>query len=107
MSGIKESKEILVFLAKVGESIKASLVDGKFDLSDVANFYPVLGAILPAVQGIGEIPAEIKDLSVEEGLELVGIVVAELGLEGKQAAIVKAGLKIVIDCAELFAVLKS
>lgn len=73
--GIKETKEILAAFEVIAVAVKKVMKDGKVDLADAAVLvelgaaFPVLAA---AFEGIKEIPAEVKEIRVEEALELVG-----------------------------------
>lgn len=73
--GIKEIKELLAGVEVLAVAIKKVMKDGKVDLQDAAVLVE-LGAQFPvlmaAVEGIKEIPAEAKEISAEEAIELVG-----------------------------------
>lgn len=81
---VKETKEALVALVKLGKEVSALAKDG-LDLKDAAalgikfasdeNFR---GMVVGAIEGCSNIPAEVKDISFEEGVELALAVIAEL-----------------------------
>jgi hypothetical protein len=82
--GIKEVKELVKGLFELSKVSAAELVDG-FQAQDIINGYvkisadPVKKAALEeALKGIQEIPAEMKDISFAEGLELAIFVMQEM-----------------------------
>lgn len=106
MAGIKESKELAVFLSKAGVVAKEQLADG-FQPTDLIAFASKCGgALLVAVNGAGEIPAELKDIDMAEGLEVVKAVVVELALSEKQAKIVEKVLVILVAGLDLYQTIK-
>lgn len=78
MADIKNTAEVLDFSLHVVQAIaKAKSDDGKIDLADV--FSIALGSASEAVQaviGAKEIPAELKDLDLDEAKVLVAKSVA-------------------------------
>ena len=102
---VKETKEALVWLVKAGSAIKKELADG-FQPSDLLALGKPLMEIKEAMVGAGEIPAELKDLSVSECIELVEAALVELKLEGKQALIVKKSLVLLVGAVDLFKTIK-
>lgn len=79
--GIKEIKELIEGLAVVQQVGKEIMADGKVDFSDtmvVLKYKDSLSVLIAAGQGVGEIGAEIKDLSGEEAIELIQLLVAKL-----------------------------
>lgn len=85
-TGIKETKEAIIGLSDVSQLIISKAKDG-LQMSDAmevvqkllfdAEFKKVLE---DAVNGIAVVPAEIKDLDVQEGIELAMLAIEE----GKQ-----------------------
>lgn len=88
VKGVKNLKELVVFGAKVFNGIsEAKKSDGKIDLKDA---YLLMGLFQPAIDAIneiGEVVPEFKDLSVEEAGELTAAIVAELGMVEEKAKI--------------------
>ena len=79
MQGIKETKEMLVGVNEVSIFLISLFKDG-LDLEDFSDIWNKLTCdedfkkkIENAYEGCTKIPAEIKDLSVEEGMELLKI----------------------------------
>lgn len=108
MSDVSALKVEVVFLAKIGEDIKKSLADGKFDVSDALNFTDLLLLIGPAVSDLSQVPAELKTLDVESGVELVGDALAQIpDLSGKAVNVVKEALNMVVAGVRLVEALKS
>jgi hypothetical protein len=81
---VKETKEALVALVKLGKEVAAMAKDG-IDLKDAAALgikfasdEKFRGVIIEAISGAAQIPAEVKDISFEEGVELALAVIGEL-----------------------------
>lgn len=72
---VKEMMEVIAAVEVVAVAIKKVMKDGKVDLQDAAVAielgaqFPVLAA---AVQGLGEIPAEVQEIDAQEAIEIVG-----------------------------------
>lgn len=82
MSGkhsIQNTKEVLVLAFKAGEAVKKSMADGKIDLNDSANIFPVIPTLAPAFQDISSIPSELVDLDSAEIDELQKLILDEVG----------------------------
>ena len=71
MMGVKETGELLVWLAKAGSAVGASIEDGKPDWTDLPKFMALLPSAPSAILGVGEIPAELKDMDAAEAAMLV------------------------------------
>lgn len=81
---VKETKEALVAVVKLAKVIAALAKDG-IDWTDAAVLASKIvgdevlrSALVEAVSGAAAIPAEVKDISFEEGIELAMAVIAEL-----------------------------
>lgn len=110
--GVFELKDIIdgvLALEKIGVEV---MKDGKVSMADL----PVLMALLPqtavavykAIEGADKIPAELKDLSVAEGSELVAHVVTKLSVADEKAVkIVEHALKIAVEAGLLAKVIIS
>lgn len=75
--GIKETKEAAVAVLKIAGVVADVLKDGA-QLKDFETVYQKLtqdeafkAAVKAGYEGIGEVSAELKDLSILEGVELV------------------------------------
>lgn len=83
MTDIKESKELLVALVKLGKLAAKQLGDG-VDLSDAVAIAKVLAdeqfrkALLDGFSGLQSVPEELKDIDAAEAIALVGVLYAEL-----------------------------
>lgn len=77
---IKESKELLTFLARLGNSIDKALLDGKVTITDAGLLFEPILAAKSAFDGVLLIPEELADLDTDEATELVATVQAELEL---------------------------
>lgn len=105
--GIKESLEVENFLLAVGQAVAKSYEDKKLEVSDALNFVAPIMLLQPALEGVGQVPAELKDLDAVEGMQLVDNAMAKLpGLSEKAVKVVKASLKLLLAGAELVSALK-
>lgn len=83
MTDVKESKELLIALVKLGKLAAKQLGDG-VDLSDAVALAKALAdedlrkAIVDGFSGLQGLPAEIKDIDAAEAVELLGALYAEL-----------------------------
>ena len=74
MAGIKEIKELIAGMEVATIAIKKVMKDGKVDLSDssvVIELGMQFPVIMAAIEGIGQIPAEAKDIDAQEAIEIV------------------------------------
>lgn len=99
---IKELKELLDLMltgVEVGVDITK---DGKLDLNDLQHVMKLIPVVGPAVQNIGDIPAELGDLSSEEGTEIVVHVMTKLAVDDAKAKIIiEKSLKAALAVYEL------
>lgn len=83
MTDVKESKELLVALVKLGKLAAKQLGDG-VDLSDAVAIAKALAdeefrsAIVEGFSGLQGVPEELKDVDAAEAIALVGVLYAEL-----------------------------
>ena len=63
--GIKETKEVIIFLTKIGVSISKCVIDKKFNMLEFTDDIMCLPA---AIEDIGEIGKEIMDLILRKQL---------------------------------------
>jgi hypothetical protein len=78
--GVKELKEAILGLVVLGKAVAVLAKDG-VDLSDAVALGQKFAAdpafkdkVLEAVKGIDQVPAEVKDLTLAEGLELAALI---------------------------------
>lgn len=71
MMGVKETGELLIWVAKAGSVVGAALEDGKVDLADLPKLIGILPGAPTALMGINQIPAELKDMDAAEAAMLV------------------------------------
>jgi hypothetical protein len=72
--GVKETTELVKFLAALGNATDTALENGKVDIFDITLFLGLIPGVAPALNGIKEVPAEIGDLDNTER----GFIVQEL-----------------------------
>lgn len=79
MAGIKEISELLKGLELVAVQAKKVLADGKvnaLDLPVLMELIAKVDVLASAVKGVEQIPAEAKDINLDEAKELVAAVLA-------------------------------
>jgi hypothetical protein len=78
--GTKELGEVLKFVCALANGIGEAAKDGEVSLGDATHLIPLLYKLPSAVDGLGELPAEAKDLSGDEIAALAAMVKDELDL---------------------------
>lgn len=80
MAKAKELKEALGFICALANSIGKMAEKGKPTLSDMVHLAPLMYKIPSAVDGIDQVPQEMKELSEEDLKELVQMIKDDLEL---------------------------
>lgn len=73
---IKELKELLEGLKLLAVTAKKISADGKINVDDLSSIVELgmqMGTLAAAVEGIDQVPAELKDLDEAEVIELITI----------------------------------
>ena len=83
---MKNSTELLRFIARVAAAIISSLKDGKVRLNDLPNFIPILPLIRPAFEDLPDAWDEFRKMSEVERESLAFVLVDELGLNHEEQA---------------------
>jgi hypothetical protein len=97
----KELKEALKFICALANSIGEVAKDGEINLGDMPHLVPLLYKLPSAIDGMAQIPEEIKELTAEDMAELSAMVKDELDLpQDKIEEAVEQGLDI---CLKLYA----
>lgn len=101
MARAKELKEVLSFVCALANTIGEVSEDGKVSKTEALTLLPLLYKVPSAIDGIGEIPTEVSDLSQEDIDELAQMIKNELELPQKK---VEAAIEDGIDlCLRLYA----
>ena len=91
IQGLKSVLDLSLALVEAGVKVGA---DGKISLEDIGAVVAILPAVLPVISLVGQLPAELADLSEEEAAEAVAHVMLKLAVEDAKArAVVAASLK--------------
>ena len=77
MTDIKNTKEVIALLASLVKAIDRANEDGTINVMDLDELVSVFPKVIPAIEGIDEVPNEVKDIDVLE-LEEITELVAEL-----------------------------
>jgi hypothetical protein len=86
--GIKETSEAVVYFIhaiKVGSEI---LEDEKLAIDDFMSMLNLFKGLNEAISGGGDIPAEIKDLDLEELDALIQVIVTNYNFESEKAKLI-------------------
>lgn len=79
--GVKELLELVAGLKEVAVLAKKALADGKIDLADLGLLAEVLAkqqVLMDAAQGLDLLDDEIKNLNLDEAMEVISALVAAL-----------------------------
>jgi hypothetical protein len=107
MEGIKETKEALIFVLELGKALEKGLSDGKLDLADALAFLPAMTKAPGAFSDSAKIPAELKDLSEAERVELTTYLKDEFDLsDDNLESKIELGLEVALHLAKLVASLR-
>jgi hypothetical protein len=79
--GFKETKEVLDAMIALGKAIETSMEDGELKLTDIPNFILFLTRIMPAIEGVQDVPFEFQVADPEQIAELKAYLKDELDLE--------------------------
>lgn len=71
MAGIKETKELIVFVSSLGNALGNALEDGEIDWTDLGSLVGVIRTVGPALEGAQGVLGELSDLSEVEYQELL------------------------------------
>jgi len=74
MNGVKEMLEVIAGLKELGIVAKLVLKDGRLGIDDIQHLGKILEkqeVLLAAFQGLGDIPSEVKDLSLDEAMVVI------------------------------------
>ena len=107
---IKETKEVLALAFAIGKAfINAKKDNGEFDAGDIKHFIALFPVLSPALEGITNLPAELKDLDSDEIKELMTFAAAHLGTlftdKEDLAAKIEEGLKLAIAITDFIKVM--
>jgi len=102
---LKETKELVLWVASLANVMGEALEDGKISFTELPKFYGPLMNAGKAINGLKELPAELKAVTAEELSMLVEEVKEELDLpQDKVEMIVEKALELGIV---LFTIVKS
>lgn len=107
MVGVKDTKEVVVFMAALANAIDLAGQDGKFDIGDAALLMGPLMKAGPALSDIKNVKLELADLSEEEKKELLELSAQELSLSNEKVEkVVMSSLKILGEVQTIIACIK-
>lgn len=102
--GYNETKEAVLFGLAIAMAADKSLSDGSIGWSDAVNLVDVFMKAPAGLKGIGEIPAELKDLDATENEALKNELKAAFDIaDDKLEGIIENALAITLDVGSLLA----
>lgn len=105
LKGTKELTEVVDLGLTIISVGQAAMKDGKIDVSDLGLLFQLVPAVGPALDGIGDIPAEVTDLSEAEAADLAAHVMLKLSIGDEHAREVVA--KSLSAAAAVYALVKA
>lgn len=75
---IKHVKAVVTLLARIYAALKGAKSDGKIDATDIQYLLPVFMTVGPALEDVKLVIPELKDLTITEKDELVGLLKTEV-----------------------------
>ena len=78
---VKNTSELLRLVTTLANTISSVAADGKVSIMEYTSFLSLLPTIAPAIQGFGEIPAELADLDDAEYVLLTQQIAQDLDLD--------------------------
>lgn len=75
MTGIKETKELLIAIEHLASDVQKAVADGQFTLLDIRYFIEAIPYLKDAVQDMALIKNEVRDLDKDEMVELFDMLV--------------------------------
>jgi len=106
--GVDAIIEIMTEIVKIGEKVDKALDDGHLSWTEgIGLTISTAGAIPVIVKDGKQFMNEVKELSPEEGDQVLNAIAAELKLKKPYVeAKLKAGMKVVVSTSEFFSVKK-
>jgi hypothetical protein len=100
--GFTETKQVLDLVITLCSGIAKSLEDDKISFEDLPNFFAVIYQLVPAVEGIDQVPMEFKLASAEEAEELKQYLKDNLDLpDDKMESFIEDSFGVVLDIWQL------
>lgn len=97
MAKLKETKELVSFVCALANSLGKIGENGKPALRDVMHLVPLMYKIPTAIDGVDDIPQEVKAMSEADLAELVQSIKDELDLpQDKIEAAIEDGLDVAV-----------
>lgn len=78
--GVKDTREVVSFVATLYKAFGRAMDDGKVNLKDLPLLFPVLLDVKSAFEGIDRVDLEIANWTFNEQMELRQLIVSEFGL---------------------------
>ena len=109
MADIKNTQELVALITAVAKTVKDANADGSVDANDLTSLIQIFPTLGPAIAGITDIPAELKDLDEDEITQLGNSVKEFVGdvVGGKYEEIAERSLKAGVEIFEIVKLLQA
>lgn len=99
---IKNLKEAVGLAVGILKTVKDAKADGSINAADLGLLIQLVPLVGPAVDGIGEVPSELADLSAAEAAELSAFIMAAHAVDGPKAqALIEGGFKVLAGAVQI------
>ncbi len=96
--GFEETKQVLDAMISLGKGIERSLEDDKITIMDIPNFIEFLTLIMPAIEGVENVPFEFKVADPEQIAQLKEYLNENLDLDDDQLEqFIEDAFKVALD----------
>lgn len=89
--GTPETDQVVDLIVATYKAVQQARADGKLDMNDVSFLMPVFPLVVPAIDKIQNIPAELLDLDTAEGGALLARAAALLGEQPEKVKLIAEG----------------
>ena len=105
---IKDTKEVIGLALDMFMAGERALADGKISFEDISHLVPIFTVVGPAIEGMGNIGEELKDLSEAEMVELQAFVDMKLGVSNsKWKEVVACAMDLMVAGYKLYMEIKA
>jgi hypothetical protein len=109
MADIKNTQELVKLVVALSSVLKNAQSDGKVDLNDLVLLVGIIPFVGPAIEGISDIPEELKDLDATEIAELsaeIAQLVGGVAGDTKYVGVAEHALKAAFEIFKIVKLLK-
>ena len=106
--GVEELTDVVKFAIDLANGLIYAYADGKLTIADLSHLLSPMMSLPAALTGVGNVGAEIKDLTEEEVGELLEMIKEDLQVTDEKAkAIIAVSIKLIMAIYELVNTVKA